>query len=526
MIVVFDKNTPLGELAPIYGNGLGAIEPTKCEMTEELNKLPELVIEHPIDEFGKWRRLQRGNIVRVPGTGEPLPAIEEVGESRSLMTCTLSNPLNARIYRIRYDTYGRIRTVKRLTSGAEYNRVAAHFRNNSAFYGSFVFGGKEYWEIRVKTNDPLNGGMDDYRLPYAVLRSQFDVSDDDIAIPTFMRFPVGNGTMDDVCFRIYRVETRLDGVRAYARHIACDLLKMPLRNKTIAVNKAKKLKDLIEAMYTALGNQYGMSDFFLLNVPGNTNAVTSVTDWYFSDPVKISGSKNTIFENPNPIDVLYGKGGIAENFGIDIWFDGLRAFYLRRGRDSGVHIREGKTLTGLSVDVNDENVTTALYPYGRKEDDSKLFLSAWTDTEYATEGRNFVPATEDAYPAARAEFWEVSEAKIDPNADKPVTLDSACEMLENAALDKINEGVGEPEVSVNVEFQPIEYLEEYADLKALERVYIGDTVHVKAESVAQDIDVRVNSITWDCIAKRYTKMKMMSRMERGGLLGAIWKYIR
>lgn len=46
--------------------GLGALLPASCVVTEELNGAFELEMEHPYDEGGKWRRIERGRILYAP----------------------------------------------------------------------------------------------------------------------------------------------------------------------------------------------------------------------------------------------------------------------------------------------------------------------------------------------------------------------------------------------------------------------------------------------------------------------------
>lgn len=61
MITIHEKT------AQIFGTlGLGALLPASCVITEELNGAFELEMEHPYDEGGKWRRIERGRILYAP----------------------------------------------------------------------------------------------------------------------------------------------------------------------------------------------------------------------------------------------------------------------------------------------------------------------------------------------------------------------------------------------------------------------------------------------------------------------------
>lgn len=48
-------------------NGLAILCPTKCEITEELNGMYELELEHPFDSEGRWKHLLELNIIKANG---------------------------------------------------------------------------------------------------------------------------------------------------------------------------------------------------------------------------------------------------------------------------------------------------------------------------------------------------------------------------------------------------------------------------------------------------------------------------
>lgn len=60
MVFVYDSKTQ-----EFSNDGLGAITPSSCFVSEEINGAFELELVHPVDTFGKWKRLQKNNIVRV-----------------------------------------------------------------------------------------------------------------------------------------------------------------------------------------------------------------------------------------------------------------------------------------------------------------------------------------------------------------------------------------------------------------------------------------------------------------------------
>lgn len=59
MALVYDS-----KVQEFTNDGLGAVTPSSCVVSEEINGSFELELTHPIDSFGKWNRLQKNNIIR------------------------------------------------------------------------------------------------------------------------------------------------------------------------------------------------------------------------------------------------------------------------------------------------------------------------------------------------------------------------------------------------------------------------------------------------------------------------------
>lgn len=59
MVLVYDSTAQ-----EFTNDGLGAITPSTCFVSEEINGQFELELIHPVDAFGKWKHLQKNNILR------------------------------------------------------------------------------------------------------------------------------------------------------------------------------------------------------------------------------------------------------------------------------------------------------------------------------------------------------------------------------------------------------------------------------------------------------------------------------
>ena len=86
------------------GNGLGAVTPMSCTVTETLNGEWELTLVHDIDERGKWTRLSEGCILRAPVPAAKTPRVDLVTQQYQTSTydvqiykiTTKSGPLHLR----------------------------------------------------------------------------------------------------------------------------------------------------------------------------------------------------------------------------------------------------------------------------------------------------------------------------------------------------------------------------------------------------------------------------------------------
>lgn len=60
-ICIYDMHNPQNKF---NDNGLCVLMPTRCELTEELNAMLEILLEHPIDAEGRWSKLLEMNIIK------------------------------------------------------------------------------------------------------------------------------------------------------------------------------------------------------------------------------------------------------------------------------------------------------------------------------------------------------------------------------------------------------------------------------------------------------------------------------
>lgn len=274
---------------------------------------------------------------------------------------------------------------------------------------------------------------------------------------------------DPQLFRIYRITKPLKGVvTVNARHVAYDLegyIREPFDATTIALAMA--------------------------NITQNT-----IPECPFEFSTDKTTAANFSLKAPLGIwSVMAGQqGSLLDVFGGEYDFDNFSvALNARLGNDNGVTIRYGKNLMSLEQEENIANCYTAVYPY------------------YLDQDGNLVTLTEKTIPVDGTFDYE-----------KVLSLDLTMEFLAPPEEDQLRaatekyiaeNNIGEPAVSLSVDFVALWQTEDYktsdmANLRALEKVSLGDTVHVQFPQLGVDASARVVAYRYDCLKERYSELKI------------------
>lgn len=277
---------------------------------------------------------------------------------------------------------------------------------------------------------------------------------------TYRRIILAQGAPqeDPQPYYIYRIAAGSGGnAKVYARHVAYQLDGVPVRpySATTAAEAFEKLEQ-------------------------NTMVAHP---FRFETNVERNGS--FAFTVPTAAWSLLGgqEGSLLDTYHGEYDFDGYTVRLLtRRGKDRGVSIRYGKNLQTLEQDASCAGCYTGVVPY-------------WTDAQTGeTVSSEPVPA-EGEYGYTRVlpvDFTDKFEAK--PTANE----------LSARARQYIRDNdIGVPTVSLTVKFAALEQTEELKTLALLERVDMGDTVHVYFPKLGVDATARVVETDYDCLAGRY-----------------------
>lgn len=267
-------------------------------------------------------------------------------------------------------------------------------------------------------------------------------------------------------FRIYYISKAINGVvTVKAQHITYDL------------------SGTVVKPFTATGASSAVSGM-LTNVIGST-PFTMTTD--ITNTVS-----NFTLDIPRSFRECLGgyEGSLLDVFRGEYEWDNLTVKMLaHRGADNGVRIAYGKNLTDLTQEENNENVFDAVYGYAIVD-----------DTFYPPSGiYNKTGATN---PKVKI----VDFSGDYQSGDTP----SQADLYSKAQTYATNNDIEVPNVNIKVSFVPLWQTEEYKDILPLERVSLGDTVHVFFEKLGVTATARVIKTVWNVNLNRYDEIELGS----------------
>ena len=431
-------------------NGLGTIAPSSALVKETLNGEYELEIVHPLDDTGKWHRLQEGYIIRAPVPSGTTPqvalAYKALSEGKAIYKVnTKRNPL-----------------VLRSSTAAKYKKLGKYKKGKQVIVLEQTT--STLWEVVCP--DGKRGYMPAASL--AFVRNTSDYADAVGAV-------IEGRQLRDQPFRIYRVVPELDKVTAYARHIFYDLLD----------NMIKKYEPLPTTTGKTVVDQIG------------AGCLSEHDFTFYSDLT--STAEEVVFENKNPVDSLLGSDGVIEKYGGELQRDWFDVFVVERvGSDTNIQIRQGKNLTGIKYDVDLSDVVTRIMPTGEDKDGKVLYLP-----EVYIDSPNIAN-----YPAPKWIHLAVSDCKEVTKGKKKKAKSKCYTQMREAAHAEFDKGCDLPAVTLTVEFIDVTQTEEYRQYSFLQSIFLGDAVRVIAKRVGVEVSMRMTAYTYNCLTRQYEKMTL------------------
>lgn len=431
------------------GNGLGTLAPESCLVSETLNGEYEVTLVHPIDEAGKFKRLQENRILRVPVPAGKTPR----------MAMSAQQQTSTEIYKV---TTGGMRLYLRSKPTTESKGLGLYKPNTEVV---LIAKTNAQW-YEVTTPDGKHGYMWAGNLTYVRTETTGAAAEEAIKEPTTLR---------DQPFRIYRIVPTLTNITVYARHIFYDLM------------------DNMVSSYAPDANTTGAAA-----LTGLMAAALSAQDFTFYSDLDTTAEGVEITDK-NPAEAILGDGGLIENYGGELardWWDVYLA--KRAGEETSIQIREGKNLTGITYSVDYTNVTTRIMPRGEDKDGKPLYLP-----EKYIDSANI-----SAYPTIKWALMDVKDAKEKTKGDDRRTKEECYALMRQAAQDAYDAGDDLPDVTLNVSFIDCAETEEYSQYRNLQGIHLGDTVKVIAKRVGVSVAMRMTQYTYNCLTRRYEAMTL------------------
>lgn len=261
--------------------------------------------------------------------------------------------------------------------------------------------------------------------------------------------------------RVYRITRPINGVvTIYLRHIAYDLA------------------GIVVEPYTA-----STVDLALQGLAGNASTTCPFTFW--TDKTTTARFSLT---TPAAIFTIMGgvEGSILDVYGGEYEYDAYTVkLHSHRGSDNGVRIKYGKNMTALTQDLDASDLYTGVYPYWRAADESGDVLTLPEGIIYLS----------DAFDFTRILALDLSFEFFDQPTEDQLRAAAQAYISRNS--------LGTPSNSITVSFAQLEQSAEYKDLTQLERVLLGDTVHVRYDDLGVNATARVVAIEYNALLERY-----------------------
>lgn len=543
-VYVFSSNDNTNDYSTM---GLvGALTPTECVFKEAANGESIIELTHPIDSFGRYTALQRGNILAVKVPVRMTPEIQN-GEYVTTVWTYKLKPLN------------------QLTSTAE--RTVYMWRFSDAPKMGVLNAGDEITVTWKANEEEPVSGEDKHPWKAKTRYGEGWVYPDSFELVTEHSIEDDPNAIDEVqspwkvstqYFRIYETNKSIDEISVTARHISYDLLY----NMTAYRNGFEAtLKDILDGVLDQCYAEHQFSAYTTLEG-------TQTGNWY---------------DLRNPIDVfLNEEDGVCKRFGVDFIRDNYNLYFLKNpGLNRGVRIQYGKNMTGIDYTTSDDEVATRIIPVGQNADGGKLYLNSEIAfpgvLKYGSRGNTvkemqsrlvklgysvgstgidgiFEWRTENGLNAFKkdaglpedgiydeethAALMEALGVTSEPYIDSPrindypiihvyelecenctvgqeenggkVTEEIARARMKQQAEDLLESGCDLPKIEMSVEFINLGDTEEYKQFRDLENCFLYDYVIVQHPTMDIDVTAQVMEIEWDCLLDRMSSMEIGS----------------
>ena len=277
-----------------------------------------------------------------------------------------------------------------------------------------------------------------------------------------VKVTVGDGS--EQIFRIYKIDEPINMISSvHCQHITYDLSKVVVKpfTATGAVNIKNQL----------VSNMLGSYPFSTwTDITNTTSTFTNDIPRYFREC--LGGYEGSV------LDVLRPEYE---------WDNLTVKLHARRGADNGVRISYGKNLIDYSQEQNNENVYDGVYGYAVVD-------------EQTYKADSYYNKTGATYPRI---------LNVDFSSDyESGQIPTPSELLQKATTYAQNNSIEVPSINIKIDFIPLWQTEEYKNILPLERVSLGDTVHVYFDKLNVEASARVIKTEWNVLTNKYDSIEL------------------
>lgn len=442
---------------------VGAILPTEATFDEAGNGNSSVSITCPIDEFGRYASLVKGNILLCPVPVRTTPEIQNGSCVTTVWTYKVK-PLDQLTSKKQRTLYKKQKGSSRLKIMNAGDIVTVVLKPTSSS------GSEERWKVKSKygTGWIIPDGFE--------LITEKKIDNNANAIQEVQ----SPWSVQPQRFRIYEVEKTIDEVTVQARHISYDLL----------YNLTTYKSDESVTLQTAL-------DGVLNNCVNSDHGFTAYTN-------VANEQAGLAYDGKNPIDAMLDpEEGLCAKYKVNLIRDNDELFFLNDpGMNRGVKIAYGKNMTGVTYTQSDDQVSTRIMPVGENKDGTPLYLSD-NPSERFVDSNNI-----NNYPVIHVYRLDCDNCKVgqkDSNGSK-VTVAVARARMRKQAEDLLKTGVDNPTIKMEVEFVNLGDTEEYNQFKNLENCFLYDYLIIQHGKQDINVTAQIQEIEWDILTDTMKKV--------------------
>ena len=445
---------------------VGALIPIACTFCEVANGESSIELEHPLDPYGKYKALERQNILVVPVPVRTTPEIQN-GSCVTAVSVYKVKPLNQLSSTAQ-------RTLYKKETGSSKMKVMAPGDTVTVVFQPYDWADVDRWKVVCKygTGWVYPAGLE--------LVDEVTIPDNSQAIEEVQ----SPWTVMDQYFRIYKVTKNLDSVIAHARHISYDLLY----DCTHFYYEGNQTMSLQEAADTILEFSYGGETRF--------KAYTNVANE--AVPGTNLRGKTMISAFLDPED------GLCARYHVNLVRNNHDLYLLHDpGINRGIRIQYGKNMLGVKFESDEDSVITRIIPEGEQENGDGLYLGGFPQIDQFVDSPRI-----GEYPVRHVYHMKCENCKVGQEEEDgtKLTMEVARARMIAQAEEMFENGCDLPKISMQVDFVNLGDTEEYKQFRNLENCFLYDYVTVQHPDIGIDITARISEIEWDCLLDRMQKM--------------------